>query len=180
MNNTVSLSKSRFDTGNWSPVNYLPGQDDIIHYLEFLLSSDPNKCYTRRELMEAVTKEFSIPLVNTEAEGPKSDTPAFYTRMTYLITDAIQGKRRADNHQFAKRIAFGVYQHITGDGILRGEALQRELKPIIVSKRQVKEALVSVKILKELNHEPEQVICELSHLWSDNVIEAAIKQVYQI
>ncbi len=157
-------SRSRFDTGQWSEVNGLPGQNDIIHYLEFLLSSNPNRCYSRSDLMNAVAREFEIPEPATEAEGPKSNTPAYYTRLTYLITDAIQGKRRADGNQFAKRIALGIYQHITGNGV-------------IVLPKDVEECRVSVRILKNLKSpfSPEQIMVELSgRMWSDNVIETAI------
>lgn len=173
--NTIT-TKSQFDTGNWSEVNGLPGQDDIINYLEHLLASNPNQCFTRRGLMDAVINEFGIPATNAEAEGPKSNTTGFYTRMTYLITDAVQGKRRADGNAFAKRICFGVYQHISGDGIISPELK----KPKKVSARKVGEAMVSVKILKSLNHTPEQIMCEVSHLWDDDTIEAAINQVFQL
>lgn len=171
--NTTTI-KSSFDSGKWSEVNGLPAQDDIIHYLEYLLSSSPNECYTRRDLMDSVINEFGIPIPNVEANGPKSHTPAFYTRVTYLITDSVQGKRRAEK-AFAKRIAFGVYQHITGDGVLKGKVLKRPP----VSKRLVGQAVVSVKILKALNWEPERIMCEL-HQWDDAVIEAAIEQVFGV
>ena len=171
--------KSQFDTGNWSEINGLPGQDDIINYLEHLLAADPNKCHTRRGLMESVVNEFGIPIPNAEAEGPKSTTPGFYTRITYLITDAVQGKRRAIGNQFAKRISFGVYQHISGNGVISNELL----KPRKVSKRLVDEARVSVKILKNLNppHDPETIMCELGgRIWSDDIIEAAIKMEFDL
>jgi len=171
--------KSQFDSGNWSPINGLPGQDDIICYLEHLLSSDPNKCFTRRDLMESVIQEFGIPTVNAEAEGPKSNTTGFYTRMTYLITDAVQGKRRADGNQFAKRISYGVYQHVTGNGVVSHELR----KSPAVSKRMVEEARVSVRLLKSLSppHDAETIMCELGgRLWSDDVIEAAIKMEFPL
>jgi len=175
-NNMNTTQKSNFDTGHWSEVNGLPGQDDIINYLEHLLSVNPNQCFTRRGLMDSVINEFGIPASNAEAEGPKSNTAGFYTRMTYLITDAIQGKRRADGNQFAKRICFGVYQHVTGNGVI-----SPKLKtPKRVSVRLVNQAMVSVKILRDLNHSPEQIICETSHLWEDDVIEAAIEKVFHL
>ena len=171
MNITI---KSKFDTGNWSEVNGLPAQDDIIHYMEHLFASDPNKCYTRQELMSEVIKEFGIPATNAEADGPQSNTSAFYTRVTYLITDGLQGKRRADGHPFIKRLSSSVYQHISGNGVITGKARKQPK----VSKRLVGQALVSVKILWELNNSPEEVICKLAHLWNDDVIEAAIKQIF--
>ena len=174
--NTNTTIKSRFDTGNWSEVNGLPGQDDIINYLEHLLSSNPNQCFTRRGLMDSVINEFGIPTTNAEAEGPKSNTTGFYTRMTYLITDAVQGKRRSDGNQFAKRLSLGVYQHITGDGIISPNLK----KPKQVSAKRVGEAMVSVNILKELKHSPEEIICEISHLWDDDTIEVAINRVFHL
>lgn len=172
--------KSTFDSGNWSPVNGLPGQDDIINYLEHLLSQDVNQCFTRRQLMDAVINEFGIPTTAAEAEGPKSTTSGFYTRMTYLITDAVQGKRRADGNRFAKRIRFGVYQHINGNGVL-----PKELKPKKkLSERLVEQVRVSVRILKNLKapygpYSPERVMVELGgRSWSDDVIEEAINREY--
>ena len=175
--------KSLFDTGNWSDVNGLPGQDDIINYLEYLLSSNPNQCYTRSGLMDAVIKEFGIPLANAEAEGPKSATAGFYTRMTYLITDAVQGKRRADGNQFAKRLSLSVYQHINGDGIISQDILKERHKPKNYPKRQVEEARVSVRLLKGLKNkntgnpfDETEIFIELSgRCWSDEIIERAIE-----
>jgi hypothetical protein len=112
----MKRSKSPFDTGNWSEVNGLPGQQDIMNFLEHLTANNPNRCFTRRQLMDEVAKEFEIPAAAQEAEGPKSNTSGYYTRLTYLISDAIAGVRRAEGRPFLKRIAFSVYQHVTGNG----------------------------------------------------------------
>ncbi len=110
-------SKSEFDTGNWSDVNGLPGQQDIMNFLRALTSRDVNRCFTRRQLMDEVAKEFEIPATAQEAEGPKSNTPGYYTRLTYLISDAIQGVRRAeDGGAFLRRLEFNVYQSKDGNG----------------------------------------------------------------
>jgi len=173
----TTTTKSRFDTGKWSPVNGLPGQDDIINYLEYLLASDPNKCFTRRGLMDSVIDEFEIPTPAAEAEGPKSNTTGFYTRMTYLITDSIQGKRRADGNQFAKRLKLGVYQYITGNGVISPDLR----KPKKVSKHKVDQARVSVKILKELKWEVERIMLELGgQIWDDDTVEAAINLEFDL
>lgn len=169
-----NITKSAFDSGNWSATNGLPGQDDIINFLEHLLSNNPNLCFTRRELMEWVIVEFGIEPAAAEATGPHSNCNGFYTRMTYLITDAIRGVRRADHNQFAKRVAFGVYQHISGNGAAYAP------KPKILSVRKVGQAAVSVRILKELNESPEEIACQLTHLWDDDVINAAVKQVFEL
>jgi hypothetical protein len=172
------MNKSKFDTGKWSDVNGLPGQDDIINYLEHLLLADPNKCFTRRGLMDSVINEFGIPATNAEAEGPKSNTTGFYTRMTYLITDAIQGKRRADGNQFAKRLSLGVYQHINGNGVISEDILKERSKKKNYPKRAVEEARVSVRILKNLTKKLDEteIFCELAgRCWSDEIIERAIE-----
>ena len=119
-----------------------------------------------------------------EAEGPKSTTPGYYTRLTYLISDGIQGVRRADGNPFLKRIAYAVYQHVTGNGELDDatrEMLRKQRSPK-VSKREVELARVSVRLLKSLKspHDPETILCELGGLWSDDVIEAAIKLEFQL
>ena len=171
-------AKSQFDSGHWSEVNGLPAQDDIINYLEHLFMSDPNKNHTRRGLMESVIHEFGIPAMAAEAEGPKSNTTGFYSRCTYLITDAIQGKRRAAN-PFAKRLTWGVYQHISGDGKIDPTVIKAPAKP--VSKHQVKLARVSVKILKGLGKSPEEIMVDLGGIvWDDLVVEVAIKQEFNL
>lgn len=172
----TTTTKSQFDTGNWSDVNGLPGQDDMIHFMEHLLQSNPHKCFSRRQLMDSVAREFGIPATAQEADGPKSSTPGYYTRLTYLITDAVQGKRRADGNPFAKRIGPGVYQHISGDGKLSVEFKKAPKVP----KRLLDQARVSVKILKSLStpHTPEQIFVELGGKWPDDVIEAAIKSEF--
>ena len=185
MSDNDKKSKSKFDTGNWSPVNGLPGKLDIINYLEFLLASNPNQCYTRRQLMDSVAKEFEIPTVAQEAEGPKSDKAGFYTRVTYLITDAIQGKRKSDGNQFAKRVAFNVYQHITGNGIVPKELLVQTRALPKFSKREVESARVSVRLLRNLTdpkwQDPAMIFIEMSgRSWSDDVLEAAINKEFNL
>ncbi len=172
------MTKSTFDSGNWSSVNGLPGQNDIIQYLEYLLLLEPNKCHTRRGLMDSVVKEFGIPDTNAEAEGPQSMTAGFYTRMTYLITDAVQGKRRADGNQFAKRLSLGVYQHVTGNGIIDADLKKFKRNAPKISKKLVEEARVSVRILKSLAKpfDADGCMAELGgRCWSDEIIERAIE-----
>ena len=170
--------KSKFDTGNWSEVNGLPGQQDIMNFMQHLTSTDPNRNFTRRQLMDEVAKEFTIPVDTQEAEGPKSTTPGYYTRLTYLISDAIQGVRRAEGNPFLKRIYFAVYQHVTGNGEVDAETMKRlqSRSTVKLPKREVDSCRVSVRILKNLAtpHDPETIMVELGHLWSDEVIEAAL------
>jgi hypothetical protein len=128
--------------------------------------------------MDAVAKEFNIPAAAQEAEGPKSNTAGYYTRMTYLITDAVQGKRRADGNKFAKRIGYSVYQHVNGNGIVPLELKTAASMPKI-SKRELGQARVSVKILKSLNWEPERIMMELNQ-WPDDVVEAAINMEFEL
>jgi hypothetical protein len=176
--------KSKFDTGNWSEVNGLPGQQDIMTFMEYLTKSNPNRCFTRRQLMDEVAKEFNIPATAQEAEGPKSNTPGYYTRLTYLISDAIQGVRRAEGNPFLKRIYFATYQHVTGNGEVDAEALKRiqSRSTVKLPKREVESCRVSVRILKNLAtpHDPETIMVELGHLWSDEVIEAALKLEFSL
>ena len=176
-------SKSQFDTGNWSEVNGLPGQQDMLNFLEFLVSQDPNKCRTRRQLMDEIAKEFEIPSEAQEAEGPKSDTAGYYTRLTYLISGAVLGKWRSEGNPFLKRIARSVYQHINGNNVVSTEIQKyfKTLHPPKLSKRRVEECRVSVRILKglKISHSPEEIMFELGgRIWSDDIIEAAIKDEF--
>jgi hypothetical protein len=168
---------SRFDTGNWSNVNGLPGQDDMIRYLEYLLSADVDKCFSRRDLMAAVVNEFGIPVVAAEAEGPNSSTAGFYTRLTYLITDGVRGERRAP-HQFMRRLGLSVYQHVHGNGVISPEFRQRNK----VSRKEVSLAVPSVKLLRDLGQDKETIFCNMCDKtsWNEHVVEAAIRQVFGV
>lgn len=175
---------SQFDSGFRSEKNGLPLIPEIVRFLEHFLKTDPNKSYSRLDLIDAVAKEFQIPSVNQEAEGD-SPTPLFHSRMNFIIADAVQGER-ADHvpgapiigEPWAKRIGVGIYQHITGNGV----AAPKFRKSPKVPRKLVEECRVSVRILKSLDNSkvgpypPERILCELGgRTWSDDVIEAAIK-----
>jgi hypothetical protein len=133
--------------------------------------------------MDSVIKEFGIPNANAEAEGPASITGAFYTRMTYLITDAVQGKRRADGNQFAKRICYNIYQHISGNGQLSDNIKKMQRKASKLSRKLVEEARVSVRILKRLAKpfDSDGCMAELGgRCWSDDIIQRAIEIEFEI
>lgn len=170
----MNATASEFDTGNWSDVNGLPGQQDMLNYLCCLVSSDPNRCFTRRQLMDEVAKEFNIPTTAVEAEGPKSSTPAYYTRLTYLITDAVNGVRRA-NTAFLKRIAVSCYQHVSGNGKVSKEFSSRR-----VNFRNVRQAEISVKLLRGLGWDSERIFIELIGTlgWSESDIETAVNNIF--
>ena len=181
MNNTISP----FDSGVRSEKNNLPLIPDIVRFLEHFLKSDPDKSYTRLDLIDAVAKEFQIPTMNQEVEGDSS-TPLFHSRMNFIIADAVQGER-ADHvpgapivgKPWAKRLDVGVYQYIGGNGT----ALPLHRREVKVPKRLVEEARVSVRILKSLPvpHDPETIMVELGgRVWSDDVLEAAIKLEFKI
>lgn len=69
----------------------------------------------------------------------------------------------------AKRTGPNEYQHITGPkSVYTSNRLSR---------KAIGEAMVSVKLLKELGWEPERIMLEL-HTWPDEVIEAAIRKVF--
>lgn len=137
----LKRSNSKFDSGNWSEVNGLPGQNDMLNFLRDLAGRDKNRCFTRRQLMDEVAKEFQIPAHVQEAEGPNSNTSGYYTRLTYLIADAIQGVRRADGAAFLKRLEFNVYQHIEGDG-----KIAVEFRKFARSKKQVDVPLIETPL----------------------------------
>ena len=137
----LKRSNSKFDSGNWSEVNGLPGQQDMVNFLRDLAGRDKNRCFTRRQLMEEVAREFEIPAHVQEAEGPKSNTSGYYTRLTYLIADGIQGVRRADGVAFLKRLEFNVYQHIEGDG-----KIAVEFRTFARSKKQVAVPLIETPL----------------------------------
>ena len=162
-------SKPRFDSGERSITCGLPREIEMFNYMRFLLESNPTRIFTRHEIEESIAQEFSIPISLMEAEGPGSKTPIFHTEISYLISDAIGGNRKTAT-PFLKRVGLAEYQHISGPA--------KALKCIPnVSKRLVNEAMVSVKMLKDLGWEPERIMLEL-HQWSDDVVEAAIEKVF--
>jgi len=173
--------KSKFDTLPWSKETELPHEQCMTDYLKHLTSTDPNKNYQRSDIETVIAKEFAIPTSAQEALGPKSNVRQFSTSVSWIIDHAIQGIRHSEGDPFLKRIAYGVYQHISGNGELSIEMRERIHKKsfVKVSKRLVGEAIPSVKILQRLGWEPERIVLELNQ-WSDEVIEAAIKKVFSI
>ena len=162
----------------WSEVTGLPNEQCMTNFLEHLTASDPNKCWTRRDLYNAIATGFDIPATVQEAEGPKSNTPAFATSVSRgVISQAIYGVRHSKDNPFLKRIATACYQHVSGNGVV-----SKEFRTTRTSNRNVKEAIVSVKILHSLNWDAERVFCELAGRdycgWTDADIEAAVEQVF--
>lgn len=173
MNTTIAP----FDSGRRSSVNGLPPEEDIIHFLNHLFAQDPNKCFTRKDLMREVGNGFDIPADNQEVSGPHSDRARYYTFLSYLITDTIMGTGLTNGTIFAKRLSFGVYQHVTGNGVISPDLR----KPKKVSQHKVGQARVSVKILRELKWEPEKIMLELGgQVWDDDTVEAAIKMEFSL
>jgi hypothetical protein len=150
----LKRSTSKFDTGNWSEVNGLPGQSDMLNFLRDLASRDKNRCFTRRQLMEEVAQEFQIPAHVQEATGPQSDTAGYYTRLTYLIADAIQGVRRAeDDGAFLRRLEYNVYQHVQGNGIVPVEFRQfarRKQEELPLVETPLEEAIYLIRHAKKI------------------------------
>lgn len=114
----MKQSKSPFDTGNWSETTGLPHEQDCTNFLEHLTAQDPNKCFTRRQLFEAVASEFEIPTLAQETPGPGSECPQFLTGMSRVISNAMVGERHAKDNPFLKRLTCAVYQHKNGNGVM--------------------------------------------------------------
>ncbi len=171
----VETMKSIFDSGHRTEKG-LPLIPDIIKYLEFELKSDPNKSFSRLDIHNAVIGEFNIPSEVLDIKGD-SQTPLFQSRINFIIADAVQGEREdhvvgspITGEPWIKRIGLGLYQHISGpNATCKFQGLPR---------KQINEAVVSVKILKNLGWNPERIISEL-HTWSDDVVEAAIQRVFK-
>ena len=177
----VKRSKSPFDTGNWSEVNGLPGQQDIVNFLRHLTSQDPNRCFTRRQLMDEIAKEFEIPTDAQESEGPKSSTTGYYTRCTYLIADAIQGVRRSEvGGAFMKRLEFNLYQNVAGNGVVTPEfrkAARAKLPdnacPSVIS--PVQEATYFFKHALRIGVTLQEAASMIHNKWDNETIIAAQK-----
>jgi hypothetical protein len=167
--------KSSFDTGNWSKVSGLPNEQDMTNFLEHLTASDPNECYTRLDLYDAIATEFEIPALVQEATGPNSTTPAFHTSVSRgVLSHALYGIRHADGNRFLKRVALATYQHITGN--LPAFYLDQN------GFRSVLEAMVSVKLLRSINWDAERIYTALAGRklcgWTDDEIQMAVDEVF--
>lgn len=156
---------SKFDSGNWGIVSKLPAQDDMIAFMEFYFFSNPHLILTRQDIIDAIVIEFNIPDETTKELCPHCETTTLYTRVTYLISDAVQGLRKA-SRPFLKRIGRAQYQYTNGT-----------LTPK-VSAREISQAMVSVKMLENLSYTEEQIVVSLSHKWNSVVINTAINKLH--
>ena len=151
--------KSIFETSERSVTNGLPIEMDIFNFMRHLAESNPTLVLTRTSVKNSIVEEFHIEPEIAEAVG----------------TDALYAIRKTTT-PFLKRVGFGEYQHISGPGSPYVKTASHGPR-IKVSPKAVSEAVVSVRILKDLGWEPERIIDEL-HQWPTHVVEAAIRKVF--
>jgi len=145
----------------------LPTQTEVDDYLKRLFHDNKTATFHIKSLTDSVIENFGVSPQEAEVEcdyahGVTSPTTTHIEQLVHwgcvhlLNTDI-------------KRTAPNEYQHVNGP--------TPELRP---NSKRVGEAMVSVKILKDLRHSPEEILCELTHLWDDTITAEAIKRVFHL
>jgi len=146
----------------------LPLQGAVDGFLRMLFPARKTEAFHLIPLTERVIEKFGVSeedafLKYDRTHGQTSSETTRIEQLTnwgcvHLLLDGT-----------VKRTGTNEYQHVSGP--------KTEYKNARLPRKLVGEAMASVKILKNLNWEPERVMLEL-HQWSDPVIEAAIQRVW--
>ena len=150
-------------------MNTLPSQPQIDEYLKFFFLSYRNESFYLTEITEKVIDHFDVSLATVSLKYEHSHQQT--TSETSCIEQLTNwGCVHLLLNNTIKRTGPNEYQYVAGP--------KPTFKGKGISKKIINEAMVSVKILKNLGWEPERIILELSQ-WNDDVIEAAIQRVFE-
>lgn len=151
-------------------ITTLPQQNEVDSFLKEYFNLYPQDAFYISMLVERAAEYFEVDPADAElkpekAHGNSSGETTFLEQFVHwgCVHLLAQG--------IIKRTGPNEYQNIKGP--------KSVWKVTRVSKKLLGEAMVSVKILKDLKWEPERIMCEL-HQWSDDVIEAAIQKVFYV
>lgn len=144
----------------------LPTQTEVEDYLKQLFHDDTIAKFHITSLTQSVIEHFGVSpqMAEVECDYAHGLTSPTTTHIEQLVHWGCVHLLNTD----IKRIGLSEYQHVNGP--------DKELRP---NSTLVGEAMVSVKILKELNYSPEEIICELTQ-WTDAITEAAIKRIFHL
>jgi hypothetical protein len=154
--------------------NTIPTPTEVdLHLSNFFTANKTKEVYVGN-LVNDVIDFFGISeedafLKSEKAHGRTSKDSTDYTG-TYVEALVSWSCNRLLDQNTIKRTKPNTFQHIHGPSSSYHGGLR-------VSSGLISEAMVSVKILRDLKWEPERIICEL-HQWSQSIVEAAIKRVY--
>jgi hypothetical protein len=149
-------------------MNTLPLQADVDEFLKVLFPAHRYAAYYLADLTDLVIEEFGVSAEDAALryDSTHGQTSAESTRIEQLTNWGCVHLLLAG---IIKRTGPNEYQHISGPKpAYSGKRLSHKL---------VGEAMVSVRILKRLGWEQERIIMELPQ-WTDDVVEAAIRQVW--
>ena len=147
----------------------LPLQGQVDGFLKELFPKDHTESFYLTALTDKVINHFDVDGedANLKYDHTHGQTSAETTRIEQLTNWGCVHLLLAG---IVKRTGPNEYQHITGPKAMYA--------PNRLPRRDISECRVSVRILKSLKvpHAPEEIMFELGgRLWSDDVIEAAIK-----
>lgn len=170
----VILTKILVDTADESGSLFhmsmtLPLQSEVDNFLKDFFRSHKNESFYLTQLVTEVKTSFGVSDGDAEIKCPHS----------HGITNAISSTRLEQFTHWgcihllldksAKRTGPNEYQHPSGP--------KAPYQCDRVSRKDVGEAMVSVKILKGLGWSEEQIMLELNK-WPDEAIALAIKKVF--
>jgi hypothetical protein len=146
-------------------ITALPTQTEVDEFLSSLFNSENQTSFHLTALTDYTIDHFNIDPDSAEEECEMAHGVTS-PKTTHIEQFVHWGCIHLLARHVIKRTAPNEYQHINGP------------KPEYNSNAKlVGEAMVSVKILKDLKWEPERIMLEL-HQWSDEIIESAINHVF--
>jgi len=152
-------------------ITTLPPQTEVDEFLLHYFYENMDKGIYLTDITEAVCQFFDVSKEDAElkCEFAHGQTSSDTTRIEQF---AHWGCIHLQTKKFVKRVGPNEWQHISGN------------RPVYninrISTKEVNRAMVSVKILHELNKTPEEIACKISHLWDADVIALAIKKVFTV
>jgi hypothetical protein len=146
-----------------------PIQSQVDQYLAEFLLANKSGSFSVRDLVDNTNEFFNVSPEDADERCTFAHEQDSGEPSTHMEQFVHWGCIHLLGKDIIKRTGPNEYQHITGPKpAFKGKGL---------SKKLIGEAMVSVKILKDLKWTEEKIMCEL-HQWSDEVIEAAIQRVF--
>jgi hypothetical protein len=146
----------------------LPTQTMVDEYLHrTFFQQDINGKYYLADITNAVAEHFNVRMADRllKCDYSHGQTSAESTRLEQFTH---WGCMHLLDKRIIKRVGANEYQNINGN--------LPEFKRTI---KEVAEAMVSVKLLKKCGMDEVAVLCDLSGgVWSDDILELAIKKVF--
>lgn len=150
----------------------LPAQTEIEEFLKTVLfPTNPQNPFHLSELIAETQTHFKLPQEVVDLKLIEYGFKGHGNTGTFLECLVHFGTHTLVEEGMVKRVGPNQWAHHTC-------SLPAQSLPTI-SRKEVSQAVASVKILKRLNYEPERIKTELAHKWSLPVLNLAVRNVFQ-